>query len=369
MEPGQQPHPDVYCDFPTCTRRETDTIIRLACFHCFHQACLPSNHCCPICAEPLKKKVQKLANTFNNGLLSSKNANEGENDDDDDLHEDESNNEPLTGLNISDAELFYTSPEWSQKIESILDTYATIPLPSRANHCCRNQPSPTNASSPSNSSSHVLTPIIIPPNHHGNVTFWPFPSSISQSTILGRTGSNACTFIALLFSKMFFSENVQIPVLNSPLSQTWVYQLIVQGILVGNSIYDSVTQNIPQTFGVSQALQASTVLNNVIGGTTVGPEMPVSIIPEASPAANLPFHWRTALTHGKTTSIFILNSNTVVFIPTTQGVFLLDSHLHGNSGAHVAFAEWQYSFELLSWFKQVNNFQFTLGTVTNVKFH
>ena len=301
--------------------------------------------------------------------MSSKNANEGENDDDDDLHEDESNNEPLTDLNISDAELFYTSPEWSQKIESILDTYATIPLPSRANHSCRSQPSPTNASSHSNSSSHVLTPIIIPPNRQGNVTFWPFPSSISQSTILGRTGSNACTFIALLFSKMFFSENVQIPVLSSPLSQTWVYQLIVQGILVGNSIYDSVAQNIPQTFGVSQALQSSTVLNNVIGGTTVGPEMPVSIIPEASPAANLPFHWRTPLTHGKTTSIFILNSNTVVFIPTTQGVFLLDSHLHGNSGAHVAFAEWQYSFELFSWFKQVNNFQFTFGTVTNVKFH
>ena len=366
MEPGQQPHPDVYCDFPTCTRREIDTVIRLACFHCFHQACLPSNHCCPICAEPLKKKVQKLANTFNNGLLSSKNANEGENEDDDDLHEDESNNEPLTGLNISDAELFYTSPEWSQKIASILNTYATIPLLSQANHSSRNQPSPTNSLSPS---SHVLTPIIIPPNHLGNVTFWPFPSSISQSTILGRRGSNACTFIALLFSKIFFSENVQIPVLNSPLSQTWVYQLIVQGILVGNRIYDSVSQNIPQTFGVSQALQSSTVLNNVIGGTTVGPEMPVSIIPEASPAANLPFHWRTALTQGKTASILILNSNAVVFIPTTQGVFLIASHIHGGSGAHEAFAEWQYSFELLSWFKQVNNFQFTLGTVTNVKFH
>ena len=69
-----------------------------------------------------------LGNTFNNGLLSSKNANKGENDDDDDLHEDESNSAPLAGLNISDAELFYTSPEWSQKIESILDTYAAIPL-------------------------------------------------------------------------------------------------------------------------------------------------------------------------------------------------------------------------------------------------
>ena len=117
-------------------------------------------HCCPICAEPLKEKVQELANTFNNGLLSSKNANEGENDDDaDDLHEDESNNEPLTGLNISNAELFYTSTEWSQKIESILDTYATIPLPSRANHSSRSQPSPTDTSPPSNSPSHVLTPI------------------------------------------------------------------------------------------------------------------------------------------------------------------------------------------------------------------
>ena len=38
--------------------------------------------------------------------MSSKNANERENDDDDDeLHEDESNNTPLTGLNISGAEL------------------------------------------------------------------------------------------------------------------------------------------------------------------------------------------------------------------------------------------------------------------------
>lgn len=268
-------------------------------------------------------------------------------------------------MNITDAELFYTSPEWSQKIESILDTYATIRLPTRANHSTRNQPSAANTLSNSNRSSHVLTPIIIPPNHHGNVTFWSFPSS----TILGRTGSNACKFVALLFSKMFFSSNLQIPVINSALSQTCVYQLIVQGILVGNSIYDLVTQNIPQTFGVLQALKASKVIHNVIDGTTVGPELPVSIIPEASPAASLPFHWRGALTQGQTTSIFILSSNTVVFIPTTQGVFLLDSHLHRNSGAHVAFAEWQYSFELLFWFKEVNNFRYTLGTVTNVKFH
>ena len=34
--------------------------------------------------------------------------------------------------------------------------------------------------------------------------------------------------------------------------------LVTQEILVGKSVYDSVTQNIPQTFVVMQTLQAST---------------------------------------------------------------------------------------------------------------
>ena len=160
---------------------------------------------------------------------------------------------------------------------------------------------------------------------------------------------------------MFFSPNVNIPATGSPLSQTWVYQIVVQGILAGNSIYDSVT-SIPRTFGVLEALQTSSVLNNIIGNTTVGPELPVSIVPETNPTASLPYYWRQALAKGRTTSVFILRSNTVVFIPTTQGVFLLDSHFHGNSGAQVAFTEWQHSFELLSWYKKINGFQYTLGT-------
>ena len=118
-----------------------------------------------------------------------------------------------------------------------------------------------------------------------------------------------------------------------------------------------------------QVFQASTVLNNTIGYTRVEPELPVSIVPEKTAIASLPFYWRQALAQGQTTSIFILSSKTVAFIPSTQEVFLLDSHLLGNSGAHVAFAPWLHSFELLSWFKEINNFQYTLGTVTTVKFH
>lgn len=40
---------------------------------------LPSPDCCPICLVPLKKKVQKLANTFNNSLLTSKDPDSVEN--------------------------------------------------------------------------------------------------------------------------------------------------------------------------------------------------------------------------------------------------------------------------------------------------
>ena len=100
--------------------------------------------------------------------------------------------------------------------------------------------------------------------------------------------------------KCFFSPNVNIPATSSPLSQTWVYQIVVQGILAGNSIYDSVT-SIPRTFDVLEALQTSRVLNNIIGNTNVGPELPVSIVPETNPTASLPFYWRQALAKGQTT--------------------------------------------------------------------
>ena len=84
--------------------------------------------------------------------------------------------------------------------------------------------------------------------------------------------------------------------------------MVVQGILAVRSIYDSVT-SIPLTFGVLEALQTPTVLN-ITGNTTVGPELPVRIVPETNPTASLPYYWRQALAKGRTISVFILHSNT-----------------------------------------------------------
>ena len=372
VEPGLEPDPTTFCDLPTCSKTDITTVTRLACFHCFHEACLPLDGSCPICFSPLKKKAEKLADTFNSGLVKAQEHNSEDlspNEDDDE----EETNTNLIGMTPADAEIYYKSSEWSERVENIVNSYPSIPLPSKANHSVNNVSegnctigcTSTSESNSSSRSGHTLRPIIIHPTNEGHVTSWSFPANISQSTILGRLGSNACTFIALLFSKLFFSDNVDIPNINAPLTQTWVYQVVAQGILLGNGFYDSITQNVPSTFGVSQA---SVLMKNTIGRVTVGPELPVSINQEVNPAASLPFHLRNALNRGKTTSLFILEGNTVAFLPTARGIFLVDSHLHGNVGAVIAFAEWQNSYELLSWYKRVNNFRFTLGTVTNVTF-
>ena len=261
--------------------------------------------------------MQKLANTFNNGLLISSETDTIENNAD--VQNEECISTPAS-MSVTEAQSFYSSTEWAVKIDSTLNSYAPIPLPSQPNHSTPNHSSvPTTLDVPAfNSSPRVLTPIIIPPHHNVDVTYWSFPYSITQSTILGRVGSNACTFIALLFSKMFFSPNVDIPVTESQLSPTWVYQIVIQGILAGNTIYDSLT-DIPQTFGVLEVLQSSTVLKNAIGHTTVGPELPVSIVPERTATASLPFYWRQALAKGHNLNFYIEFQHSCFYSNYTRG--------------------------------------------------
>ena len=55
-----------------------------------------------------------------------------------------------------------------------------------------------------------------------------FPVEISQSTIGGRQGSNACTLIAVLFGVYCFKENLDISLLWEELAQIWLTHLLMQ---------------------------------------------------------------------------------------------------------------------------------------------
>ena len=79
-----------------------------------------------------KKKVKKLAETYNRGLLKSKDMEPFKNDED--LFEEDSNATPVRSMNVTDAESFYSSTEWIPKVDNILYSYPRIPLPSKPNH-------------------------------------------------------------------------------------------------------------------------------------------------------------------------------------------------------------------------------------------
>ena len=102
-------------------------------------------------------------------------------------------------------------------------------------------------------------------------------------------------------------------------------------------------------------------------------EMAVSIIDKQIPTASLLHHLDSALTcntTAKSVYLFILDGKTVSFIPMPHSqILLVDSHLHGNTGALVAHSQRRDLPQLLSWFKEFNAFQYTLGTVTKITFN
>ena len=148
------------------------------------------------------------------------------------------------------------------------------------------------------------------------------------------------------------------------LNQSLTYQT-VSGILIGNQHYDRITMGVPRLFGVHE--DASYL--NFLGNISIGSELPVSISKEPVPSATLAYHLELASQKPKTACFFTLNGNTVVLIPLTLNyVLLIDSPLHGQTAAFVALCERRHIYELLMWYKSFNNFQYSLGTVTQVTF-
>ena len=180
----------------------------------------------------------------------------------------------------------------------------------------------------------------------GSVTSWHFPLAYSQSTINGRTGSNACTFIALVLSKLHFAAP-ELPRPHHPLSLTWVFRK-VPGMEIGNKFYDSHSAGDPVMFGVREAVQK---VQASLGIASVRSELPADITRQPVATANLPHHIQLASLVNQTTSVFIIDQKTVAFIPMGQHVLLLDSHCHAQSGAYVVVQFFPLAQFFLNWYR------------------
>ena len=353
---GLEPNQSFFCDSPVCHINSTQQIQVLACFHTFHSACLPLDESCIICAAPLKSMAKELGQSFNKGLV---------NQHEDEQHEiivsnDDENSKDLEISSAQEAEKYYNSQEWERKVNEIIATYENIRHPTKPNHHAQLQHSTSQTTSISPGPQMTVSPV----QNGNNVISWHFPPTHSQSTLNGRSGSNACTFIALILTKLHLAAP-EIPRANQPLSPTWIYRML-QGIEIGNKFYDSFSAANPGImFGVKDAAQK---VQRSVGITSVGPELPADIARQPVATANLPYHIELASMMYHTASLFIINQKTVAFVSMGQNILLLDSHFHGSSGAYLALAPKSSIWELLRWFKTFNGFHHSMGTVTNVSF-
>jgi len=327
-------------------------------------SCLSRDGCCSICKEPLEHIIRNKVSQFNEGLLKN-GSTESDGESSDSETEDDTATVGNSETRDANAEQYYTSGLWEQKVNSSLSAIGEIDQPQHPN--AQASHAHTQSQSSVVQTSTIVQQLSVSPTKSNRITSWHFPPEYSQSTLLGRRGSNACTFIALTYSKLYFSSPEPLDS-SRQLSNTWIYRILA-AIMLGNQFYDRAAQNSGgQLYGVQEAaikMKQTKALDNI----DISAELPVSIIREQTPAASLPYHLNQAqLNNTKTACILIINNKTVAFIPTQNGITVFDSHYHGTSGAFVAMAPSDAAFELLLWFKTINSIPHNLGTVTCVSF-
>ena len=113
------------CDFPNCNNESSQQISRLSCFHTCHRLCLEKNgNSCLICKDPLLKRVTLLSDTFNSGLLDTKDNSPAINE----THEQCTGQPDISSTTGRHAE-FYKSHEWETLISTSFEQLV-IPQPS-----------------------------------------------------------------------------------------------------------------------------------------------------------------------------------------------------------------------------------------------
>ena len=121
---------------------------------------------------------------------------------------------------------YYTSQAWEMTITNVTNAYHPVKQPTNANRVQTllqpsRQPSQTSQDQPSDQTSEGKPPsqvfisalptvnISIPGTTHHHFSSWHFPKNLSRSSIQGRSGSNACTIIALTIAKLFYTFPLQ----------------------------------------------------------------------------------------------------------------------------------------------------------------
>ena len=322
--PSTDPDHQRACDVNTCNVTDSPSF-RLPCFHTIHTSCFErAGKECPMCTKNLQVRIKNLANGFNESLLKPTNktqrGNQDNSDDDDDEDGDDSVDD-LISINQSRDPSYYSSHLWESHIDRELDSFV-VPQPSNHQRSqASHQPAALN--------------IQIAKLSIGNSRFCILPAQVSQATLLGRNGSNACTFIALLLAKMYTTAQ-QYALLqfdgNAGLNQSWL-TLLLSAIVRGNQLYDAVTQGLGNPFFSVAA--AKSHLTAVLAPVTLEETLDITFTSENPqvPQSSLAFYLQRLVHERNLAALVIIDGKTVCFVGQNNKVYILDSHPHVENGS------------------------------------
>ena len=260
LEPQTIPDQDLVCDYAECSENLITDAVRFNCFHTFHKTCLDkTGNKCPICVR-LSKRISSLCEAFNESIIKpTSRSTKPERTHPGSERDDEINDYIQINANIDPA--YYGSAQWETHIETEFNSF-TVRQPQ--GHRDRNVTNPP---------LHLNVQIATLPM--GTSTFWFLPSQMSQATLIGRNGSNACTFIALLMASTYIrstNKNILEFYVGSPLNRSWI---TLSSIVRGNNAYDSVTLGIGSPF--FSVADAKANLVSVLGNLTIEDIIDISI--------------------------------------------------------------------------------------------
>lgn len=158
-----------------------------------------------------------------------------------------------------------------------------------------------------------------------------FPTTIAQSTIGGRQGSNACTIIAVRFGAYCVQYNLDVSLLWKQLPQLWASSFI-SAICDGNDMYDEVYSDTAVYLDVEDVVQSV--------GTECNVESVSAIFgfTDANDFADLAAHISNV--QQPSYGVLIGCGKSVGILVQANGLCaLIDSHIHTSSGAIILMAD------------------------------
>ena len=161
---------------------------------------------------------------------------------------------------------------------------------------------------------------------------WTFPADFCQSTLGGRSGSNACTFIALYFGHLYLHCKLP-PPLHSVLSMEWKSALY-KAMKKGNEIHDELFEGEGVDVAVEDAVEmaGTECFVQYIGQglDLIGSdcEDQLAEVMEMLSTSTPPSSCNVVVTRG-TSFLFIVNKD--------RSCMIVDSHRHVNVGAMIAY--------------------------------